>query len=70
MLQKQTGYTEGNKLIRNVNTTKLCKNSEEVVYENINNAGGNGTYSTAVSMQDNPAYQVNGIQPSNDSVYL
>ena len=55
---------------RNVSAPRLHKRSQEVVYDTIENEGAIDAYSTAVKMQHNPAYQVTGTQPSNDSVHL
>ncbi|XP_065904456.1 P-selectin-like isoform X2 [Dysidea avara] len=68
--QVQTGYTEVHKPSRNVSATRLHKKPEETMYETVDNEGGNDAYSTAVIMQNNPAYQATGTQPSNDSVYF
>jgi len=67
--QTQTEYTDVKRPSRNVSATRLRRKSGEAVYETIDNEGGNNAYSTAISIQDNPAYQVTGSQPSNDSVY-
>jgi len=68
--QTQPEYTDVKRLYRNVSATRLPMKSGEAVYETIDNKRGNNTHGTAVSMQDNPAYQVTGTQPSNDSVYF
>jgi len=70
VLQAQTRYTEVNEPSRNVSATRLHKKLGEAVYESVDSEEANDAYSTAVSMQDNPAYQVTGTQPSNDSVYF
>jgi len=66
--QTQTEYTDVKRPSRNVSATRLRRKSGEAVYETIENEGRNDACSTAVSMQDNPAYQITGTQPSNDSV--
>ena len=68
--QTQAEYTDVKRPSKNVSAARLRRKSGEAVYETIDNEGGNDTYSTAVSMQDNPAYHVTGTQPSNASVYF
>jgi len=55
---------------RNVSAPRLHKRSQEVVYDTIENEGAIDAYSTAVKIQDNPAYRATGTQPSNNSVYF
>jgi len=59
-----------NEPFRNVSATRLRKKLGEAVYESVDSEEANDAYSTAVSMQDNPAYRVTGTQPSNDSVHF
>ena len=66
----QADYSEVRKPSKKVSATRLHRKSEEAVYDTIENEGAIYAYSTAVKMQDNPAYQVTGTQPSNDSVHF
>ena len=55
---------------KKVSATRLHRKSEEAVYDTIENEGAIDAYSTAVKIQDNPAYRATGTQPSNNSVYF
>ena len=68
--QTQVNYADVKTQSRNVSATGLHKTSGEGVYENIENKGASDAYSTAVSMQDIPAYEVTETQPSNNSMYF